>query len=85
MIMSYKIYDKISIKVRALSIFIVLGLFMTALVIGYGAYLGNSGSGIIPVSGKEDKKAREEAEVFEERERVPREFVETEEFNEVIE
>ena len=79
------IYDKVSISVRALTIFIVLGLFMTALVIGYGASMGNSGGNALPVSVKENKKNEEEIEVVSEKERAPKENLETELLDENIE
>ena len=78
-------YDKVAITTKALSIFIVLGLFMTALVIGYGAFLGNTGGTVAPVSAKEDKKNEEEIEVVRKKERAPKENLETELLYENIE
>ena len=69
------IYDKVAISIRALSILIVFGLFMTALVIGYGYFMGNSGGGVIPVGASREQESA--TEVFEQQ-NTPIERAETE-------
>lgn len=75
------IYDKVAISIRALSILIVFGIFMTILVIGYGYFLGNSGNGTIPAGAdKGEEQERDVTEVFRERGNTPRREEQTEEF-----
>ena len=54
------IYDKINISTRALTVFIVLGLFMTALVTGYGYYLGNFNGGALPAAAHKEQESENE-------------------------
>jgi hypothetical protein len=56
------IYDKIKISTKALSIFIVFGLFMTALVTGYGYYMGNRGGVALPAAANREEESEQEAE-----------------------
>lgn len=77
------IYDKVAISIRALSILIVLGLFMTILVIGYGYFMGNSGSGAIPAGAHKDRESEDATEVFEEQ-NTPIERAQTEKFDENV-
>lgn len=65
------IYDKVAINIRALSILIVFGIFMTILVMGYGYFLGNSGSGAIPAGADREEEKNDVTEVFRERENTP--------------
>ena len=61
------IYDKVAISRKALSVFIVLGLFMTALVTGYGYYLGNSGGGgVIPAAAHKEQETEYSTDALEE-------------------
>ncbi len=58
------IYDNAIISIRALSILIVLGIFMTILVMGYGYFMGNSGDSAIPAGANKEQESA--TEVFEE-------------------
>ena len=57
------IYDKVRISTRALTVFIVLGLFMTALVTGYGYYLGNFNGGALPVATHKEQESEKGTDV----------------------
>ena len=64
------IYDKVRISIKALSIFIVLGLFMTALVTAYGYYMGNPGGGALPALAHKEQESEEGTEAVEEQKNI---------------
>ena len=73
------IYDNVAISIRALSILIVLGLFMVILVTGYGYFTGNSGEGAVPAGANKEEESA--TEVFEEQ-NTPIERAQTEKLDE---
>ena len=75
------IYDKVKISTKALSIFIVLGLFMTALVTGYGYYMGNRGGGALPAAAHREEESENGTEIMEEQIKTPEEDAQIEIFD----
>lgn len=73
------IYDNVAISIRALSILIVFGLFMTILVMGYGYFMGNGGGASVPAGANKEQESA--TEVFEEQ-NTPIERAQTEKFDE---
>ena len=73
------IYDNAIISIRALSILIVLGIFMTILVMGYGYFMGNSGGGSVPAGANKEQESA--TEVFE-KQNAPIERAQTEKLDE---
>ena len=74
------VYDNVAISIRALSILIVLGIFMTILVMGYGYFMGNGGGASVPAGANKDQESA--TEVFEEQ-NAPIEKAQTEKLDEV--
>ena len=55
-------YDKMNLNESTLAIFIVMGLFLTALAMGLGYFSGNDGEDPIPVVGSRQDES--ESAVF---------------------